>query len=189
MVRKKARDDHKTPIHPLVWVLMAAVVVFGILVIMDSAGGPATTGAAPVSPAPSTDARIAPDFSLVRADGGMMGIGDLRGKVVILDFWATWCAPCKREIPDFIDLQKTYGDRGLVVMGVALDKRDAVDAFIEQQGINYPILYGDKQISQLYGGITGIPTTFIIDRDGVIREKFVGYRPRKTFEEAIKKLL
>ncbi|NOY05267.1 MAG: TlpA family protein disulfide reductase, partial [Chlorobi bacterium] len=141
------------------------------------------------SPVPLSDSRIAPDFSLVRADGGTMGIGDLRGKVVILDFWATWCAPCKREIPDFIDLQKTYGDQGLVVMGVALDKRDAVDAFIEQQGINYPILYGNENVSQLYGGITGIPTTFIIDRDGFIQEKFVGYRPRKTFEEAIKKLL
>ena len=87
---------------------------------------------------------------------------------MILNFWATWCAPCRLEIPYFIELQKRYGDRGLAVIGVSLDEQgpDVVKEFVKQLGVNYPIVIGNEKITEAYGGIEGIPTTFVIDRQG-----------------------
>jgi peroxiredoxin len=132
---------------------------------------------------------VAPAFQLPNLSGKSVSLKDFKGKVVILDFWATWCPPCRMEIPGFIDLQKSYGAKGLQVVGVALDQPDRVKSFVAANGINYPVVLGNNQIVSSYGGITGIPTTFLIDKEGRIVEKFEGMRPKETFETAIKKLL
>lgn len=133
----------------------------------------------------------APDFTLPTIYGDSLSLSDYKGKAIILDFWATWCPPCVQEIPDFIELYNKYKDKGLVIIGVSLDRGSVSDvkSFCEDIGIDYPIVMGNDRVSQKYGGIRGIPTTFIIDRDGMIVNKFVGYRPPEVFEAEVKKLL
>ena len=131
----------------------------------------------------------APAFTLPEVGGASYSLRDAKGKVVILNFWATWCGPCKREIPDFIELQRRYGERGLQILGVALDDRGPVEEYTATNGLNYHVLIGDGQIAQLYGGITSIPTTFIIDRSGKIVNSFVGLQPKDVWLAEIEKLL
>ncbi|MFQ5867738.1 MAG: TlpA disulfide reductase family protein [bacterium] len=133
----------------------------------------------------------APDFTLSKLDGNSLTLSDFKGKVIILNFWATWCPPCRMEIPDFVELYEKYKDEGLLIIGVNLDGGDSrsVKQFLEKYKINYPIVLGNVKVTEDYGGIRAIPTTFVIDRNGNIREKYVGYRPRATFEDQAKKLL
>ena len=133
----------------------------------------------------------APDFALEDLDGDVVRLSDHKGKVVFLNFWATWCPPCRAEIPYFIDLVEKYGDDGFEVVGIALDPHDfsKVQTFVDQQGINYTILYDTKNVQGMYGGIQSIPTTFVINRDGKVVEQIVGSRPKNVFESTIKKWL
>lgn len=133
----------------------------------------------------------APNFTLKDLNGNTFQLSDVKGKVVILDFWATWCPPCRMEIPHFEELHQEYKSKGLAVIGIALDRGGAsqVKPFVEINRVSYLVLMGDGIVTEAYGGIRGIPTTFVIDRDGNIREKFVGYRSKEVFEETIKKLL
>lgn len=133
----------------------------------------------------------APAWELKDVDGKTVKSSDFDGKVVILDFWATWCPPCKMEIPGFVELQKKYGDKGLVVIGVSLDEQGpgVVKPFMEQFAINYPVVMGDAKIVQDFGGIEGIPTTFVIDRKGNVISGHTGYAPKETFEKEVEPLL
>ena len=131
----------------------------------------------------------APQFTLSGVHGETIALSAYRGKVVVLDFWAPWCPPCRQEIPDFIALQNAYASKGLQVIGVGLDKPQNIASFEVQEGINYPVALGNNDVADLYGGVDGIPTTFIIDRQGNIRRKFVGYTDKGTFENEIKRLL
>lgn len=139
----------------------------------------------------------APAFTLQNAQGQNVSLADFKGKVLILDFWATWCPPCRDEIPHFIELLKEYGEKGLQVVGVSVDQQgwDVVKPFIEQNHMNYPVLMADKEVYKAYQEIIepnqrgGIPFTFVIDRNGKITEQFVGYRDKSVFEAAIKPLL
>jgi peroxiredoxin len=131
----------------------------------------------------------APEFTLQNQDGKNVKLSDYKGKIVILNFWATWCAPCRAEIPDFMDLYKTYQKKGVVILGVALDDQDKVIKFAKDKKINYPILLGTQEVSGLYGGISAIPTTFILNRKLEIVKNYVGQRPKETFENDIKELL
>jgi cytochrome c biogenesis protein CcmG, thiol:disulfide interchange protein DsbE len=134
---------------------------------------------------------MAPDFTLKDLSGEDFSLSATNGKVVILDFWATWCPPCRMEIPHFEALYKEYKGRGLEIVGIALDQGGASDVipFVKTNDVTYPIVIGNNDVAAAYGGIRGIPTTFILDRSGAIVEKFVGYREKEVFEEAIKKLL
>ena len=134
----------------------------------------------------SVSAQEAPDFTLTDLNGDEFSLSDHKGKVIILDFWATWCGPCRMEIPGFVELQDKYGD-DVVVVGVSLDKGGpkAVVPFAKEYEINYPVVYGDGTVVQAYGGIRGIPTTFIIDRNFNIQRKYVGYKPHSVFESDI----
>ena len=133
---------------------------------------------------------MAPDFVMQDQDGKDVRLADHRGKVVVLDFWATWCPPCRKEIPGFVNLHNNYQAKGVEVVGVSLDRSWApVKPFMQEYRINYTIVLGDQQLTEMYGGFTGIPTTFVIDRNGVIRDKHTGYMPESTFEEAVKLLL
>ncbi len=137
----------------------------------------------------------APDFTLKNLEGKDVSLSDFKGKIVFLNFWATWCPPCRREIPSFIELVDKYRDDGFTVVGIAVDPReftnniDKVKPFAESMGINYPVLYDSKGVSQLYGGIQSIPTTFVINRQGKVVGRIVGSRPKDVFESIIKDLL
>jgi len=133
----------------------------------------------------------APSFTLHDLNGNKVSLSDYKDKVVILDFWATWCPPCIKEIPHFIELYNEYKNQGLVIVGISVDQAGVgvVKAFNRKYKINYPILMADNQVSIAYGNITGIPTTFVIDQAGMIRRMYVGYRDKTVFEEDIKELL
>jgi len=133
----------------------------------------------------------APEFTLTDISGKSVNLSDFKGKVVILDFWATWCGPCKMEIPHFIDLYKEYKEHGLEIVGVALDRQGIakVVPFVESKGIEYVSLIGNQQVVGLYGGVRSIPTTFVIDREGRIVSKHIGYRDKGTFEKEVVPLL
>lgn len=131
----------------------------------------------------------APYFELKDLNGKTVKLSDFSGKVVVLDFWATWCGPCKKGIPEFVELQKTYSKQGVTIVGVALDDYDAVKKFYKDYQMNYPVLMGTNDIVKLYGGIRGIPTAFIVGKDGTIRQRYEGYRPKEIFEKEIKTAL
>jgi len=129
------------------------------------------------------------EFTLNDINGNRVTLADYSGKVVILDFFADWCPPCRQEVPDFIDLEKQYGDKGFSMIGVALVDRNAAKAFSDKMGVNYPILIDDGNVSAAYGPISSIPTTFVIDKEGKIAKVYIGYRSKDVFEKDIKELL
>lgn len=133
----------------------------------------------------------APPWALQDLRGKTVNLSDFRGKVVVLDFWATWCPPCREEIPHFVDLQKQYGGQGLAVVGVSLDDvgPDAVADFVKKNNVNYTIVMGNGDVTERYGHIQGIPTTFVIDRDGNIVSKHAGFTEASVIEGDVKKLL
>ncbi len=119
--------------------------------------------------------RPAPEFSLTDLNHKRLDLCALRGKVVLLDFWATWCAPCQVEMPHFVNWQKEYGERGLQVIGISMDD-DAgpVRNLYRRLRVNYPVAMGDARLGETYGGIYGLPVTFLIDRNGMIRAEYQG---------------
>src|SRR6266436_1925265 len=125
----------------------------------------------------ATDSRIAaPDWQLSDVEGKPVKLSDFKGKVVILDFWATWCPPCRAEVPDFVRLQAKYRDKGLSVVGLSLDAEGAkvVRPFAEEYNVNYVMLIANDETTRSFGGVVGIPTTFVLDRTGKIVSKFIG---------------
>lgn len=134
---------------------------------------------------------VAPDFELKDINGKMVKLSDFRGKAVVLNFWATWCPPCKTEIPWFEDLQNRYGGQGLAVVGVALDDSSEADIaeFAKEMKMNYPVLLGKEETSDLYGGVDALPTTFYIDRSGKIITTVPGLADRREIEDNIIKAL
>jgi len=139
----------------------------------------------------STQPHPAPDFNLSQPTGGpSLKLSDYRGKVVLLDFWATWCEPCRAEIPHFVDLQNKYAAQGLQIIGVSMDDSpDPVPAFSKQFKMNYPVVMGNAKIGEQYGGVLGLPIAFLIDRQGQIRKKHIGATEAPVFEKEITDLL
>ena len=129
----------------------------------------------------------APAWKLMDVDGKPVSLAEFKGKVVILDFWATWCPPCRTEIPGYIALQKKYASEGLAVIGVSVDTDGVapVKKFVKDMGINYVVVMANDDIQNAYGPIQGYPTTFIIDRDGQIRGMKLGRKPAADFEKDV----
>jgi peroxiredoxin len=143
-------------------------------------------GAKPVKPAP------APTWTLKDVDGKPVPWSQFKGQVVVVDFWATWCPPCRTEIPGYVALQKKYAADGVTFIGISVDGDDsipAVKAFVKQFNINYLILMANDTVQDAYGVNQGYPTTFIIDRDGTIRNKKVGREPTPDFEKEVLSVL
>jgi peroxiredoxin len=140
---------------------------------------------------PAKDRKLAPDFSLKDAAGKVVKLSDFKGKVVLLNFWATWCGPCKLEIPWFIDFQQSYRDRDFAVLGVSFDDDGwtSVKPYVEQKKINYPVVIGTEEVSNLYGGVEALPTTFMIDREGRIAAVHEGLAGKSEYQNEILDLL
>ena len=167
----------------VVAVVAAAMLYFGFHMARRS-GGPE----APMILGHSTPA---PDFTLESLDGKNMRLSDLRGKAVLLNFWATWCGPCKIETPWLVELQREYGAQGLQVIGVAMDdsSKDDIAKFAHDMGVNYPVLLGKEAVGDAYGGVPALPESFFIGRDGKIVDRIIGLKGRGEIEDSIKKAL
>lgn len=169
--------------------IVVIVVVFFMLV----AGRRFRKNAAPGATLTTGDVKgaVAPDFTLKTIDGKDVKLSDLRGKAVLLNFWATWCGPCKIEIPWFMELEKQYASQGLVIIGVAMDDdaKDVVPKFAQDMKIDYPVLLGTEQVADQYGGVEGLPMTFYIGRDGKIVKRIAGLTSHSDIEESIKAAL
>ncbi len=154
----------------------------------DRQQAPATAGASSAA----VKGAVAPDFALRKVGGGTLRLSDLRGQAVIVDFWDTWCPPCRRALPHLQELQDEYGDR-LTVVGVAFgrDGEAAVAKFLAERNLTFPSVLMDEkyQTAQDYGGLQSIPTTFLLDQDGVIREIWIGGYGKADYEAALKLVL
>lgn len=176
----------------LVGSVLAVLLVAGLYLLNRYWITPALTvsGTAPRSLQAKGDHPLAPAFSVTDLSGRTLNLADYKGKVVLLDFWATWCGPCRVEIPGFVQLQNRYRDQGLVVIGVSIDDGpEPVREFYKEYKMNYAVAMGSEKLGALYGGILGLPTTFLIGRDGRIYAKHVGATDLSVFEEEIKQLL
>lgn len=163
------------------------VVLFCALTILPSGGLKAQrTNAAAFAGA----GRPAPALARPAIDGGRVDLSQLRGKVVLLNFWATWCAPCQAEMPTFVGWQNSYAAQGLKIVGVSMDD-DAgpVRRMAARLRLNYPVVMGDEKIGAQFGGVLGLPVTYLIDRRGILRARFQGETDTKKILAALKPLL
>ncbi len=133
----------------------------------------------------------APNFKLKTQDGKVFELSKLKGKVVAVNFWTTWCGPCRKEIPGFMEVYEQYKDKGLEIVGVSLDQQgwQVVKPYLERSKISYPIVIGDGDLAKAYGGIDAIPATFIVDKQGNVARKHVGFMSKGEFENIVKGLL
>jgi len=187
-IRAIKEEEFVVKRDPVVIIVVAMVVtvmlVFGFQMARRNSGGVANAG-------PSMKGVTAPDFTLESLDGKTVRLSDFRGKGVLLNFWATWCQPCKIEMPWFAELQKQYGPQGLQIVGVAMDDASPkeIAEFAQDLGVNYPILVGKEAVGDAYGGVQFLPATFYIGRDGKVVDKVFGLKGRGEIEENIKKAL
>ncbi len=166
-----------------------------MLFIMNNTNGEPEEGPLPpgYNPNSITSERIAPDFELPTTDGKKLKLSDYKGKIVIVDFWATWCPPCRRGIPDLVSLKNEYKD-DLEIIGISVDKitrgtEGRIVPFMKEYGINYPVVHGTFEVAEKFGGIRSIPTSFVIDREGKIAAQYVGLVPKANYIQAIKGIL
>jgi thiol-disulfide isomerase/thioredoxin len=173
---------------PVVLIVVAMIVtvmlVFGFRMARRPSGGN--------SAATGMKGQVAPDFALESLDGKTIHLSDFRGKAVALNFWATWCEPCKIETPWLVELQNQYGPNGFQVVGVSADEGDSKDdvaKFTKSMGVNYPILLGKENVINDYGGVQFLPETIYINRDGKVVDKVFGLKGKGEIEDYIKKSL
>lgn len=134
--------------------------------------------------------RRAPEFARQDLRGQTVGAAQSRGKVVLLNFWATWCAPCQLEMPVFSKWEKQYGPQGLLVIGISMDDdAEPVRKLLQRLKVDYPVAMGDAAVGKKYGGVLGLPETFLIDRSGVVRAQFQGEADLNKIEASLKNLL
>jgi peroxiredoxin len=170
-------------------VILRSIAALSLAVALFTGCSTSTTVKAAVKP--DKQRKAAPNFTLKDGTGQTVKLSDYRGKVVLLNFWATWCGPCKIEIPWFIEFQQSYKDKSFTVLGVSMDDDGwkAVRPFVAQSKINYPIVVGTEETSQQYGGIDALPTTFVIDQEGRIASIHQGLVSKSEYEKEIRDLL
>jgi thiol-disulfide isomerase/thioredoxin len=167
---------------------VSLVAVIALALAGGSCGSPKSVSAAVK---PEKDRRTAPEFSLKDSQGRPVKLSDFKGKVVLLNFWATWCGPCKIEIPWFIDFEKRYKDRGFAVVGISMDEDgwETVKPYLEEKKINYRVMIGSDALADLYGGVQSLPTSFMLDQQSRIASVHVGLVSKSTYENEIIHLL
>jgi peroxiredoxin len=177
---------------PVVLIVVAMVVSLMLVFGFNLARRSESPGAAAAA---KVQGQMAHDFTLQSLDGKTVRLSDFRGKAVLLNFWATWCEPCKIEMPWFVEIQKQYGAQGLQIVGVAMDDADTEDIakFAKDMNIDYPILVGKESVRDTlasdYGGVQFLPETFFISRDGKVTGKVFGLKSRSDIEDEVKKVL
>lgn len=139
----------------------------------------------------SQSGKKAADFTLETVDGKKITLSELRGKVVLVNFWATWCGPCVKEIPDFLKVYEAYKSKGFEIVGISLDRGGwkQVTPFVERMKISYPVVIGDARLVEAYGNFNAIPTTFLLDKNGNIVTKHTGLMTKAQLEEHLNRLL
>jgi thiol-disulfide isomerase/thioredoxin len=169
--------------------LLVVVVVVGLAGCNRNPASPAQPRAAVASG--EVGSRL-PDFALKDLHGNVLSSASLQGKVVLIDIWATWCQPCKKEMPGYQKLLDQYGSRGFAVVGlkseIMTDTEDPI-RFAKEIGVHYPLAVASPDVVQKFGGIEGLPTTMIYDRQGILRKKVIGFEYTDNFESALKPLL
>jgi thiol-disulfide isomerase/thioredoxin len=174
IVRQNGSEDHAERIEPEAY---------------DAIFGPPESREAPARQA--FEAVPVPAFELDAMDGSSYVMEERKGKVVIINFWATWCGPCRFEIPELVELQDEYGPEGFEVLGISMDDGgfEVVRPFADEMDINYPIVVDHGSVASQFGGVYGLPTTFIVDRQGMIQERIIGIVTRRSLEPRIQILL
>ena len=165
-----------------------AFAAFLIMAVLCSCSASSSTKAASKA---SKERKPAPEFTLTDANGSSVKLSDYRGKVVLLNFWATWCGPCTLEIPWFIELEQQYKSKGFEVLGVSMDDDGwkVIKPYVAERKVNYRVLLGNDSVSQLFGGVDALPTSFVIDRDGKIAAVHVGLAEKDEYVTEIENLL
>ena len=152
---------------------------------------PSQTAAAAGSPAALMQGKMAPGFTLVDTDGKKVSLSDYKGRPVLINFWATWCAPCKLEMPWFQEYREKYKGQGFEILGIAEDDapKDEIVKTAKKSGVGYPVLLTDNKVANLYGGVDSLPTSFYVDKTGTVVEETVGLAGKDEVEANIKKLI
>ena len=166
--------------HPTI--VRSALCLAGLLAFTLAACKPKGDLAAPAPP------KTAPAWKLKDLDGRLVSSDQFKGKIVVIDFWATWCPPCRAEIPGYVALQEKYGKDGLAMVGISLDSQgpEEVKQFVAKNHMNYTVVMGDESVVAAFGGVEAIPTTFIVDRQGNIRDQKVGAEELAAFEQRLR---
>jgi len=145
-----------------------------------------------LAPALAATVKKMPDFSEDTVLGqSKIDSASLRGQVVLVNFWATWCPPCRKEIPSLIEMQEKYRARGFTILGISMDEggRKVVSKFLEKLGVNYPVIIGDTSLARGFGGVMGVPASFLVDREGNVVKRYDGYVSEKVLSGEIEQLL
>jgi len=169
-------------------VIWAVVIIVIAIMLFASAFSRRHTRGGGSAPTGQLKGNPAPEFNLQSLDGKAVRLADFHGKAVLLNFWATWCQPCKIEMPWFEEMQKQYGLDGFQVVGIAMDDagKDEIAKFAKEMGVNYPILVGTESVGDAYGGVQFLPSTFFIDRDGKVVDHIFGLKSRSEIEDDIR---
>jgi len=171
--------------------ILARLTAAALLSVLLAACAPSSEQTTQAAVKPNRERHTAPDFSLKDVNGATVRLSDYRGKVVLLNFWATWCGPCKFEIPWFIEFEQANKDRGFAVIGISMDEEGwaVVKPFVAAMNVNYRTLLGDDSIAELFGGIDALPTSFLIDREGKVASMHFGLINKSIYENEIQELL
>lgn len=169
----------------LIWVILVGVLAFSAFAFSRKPS--AYVSGARSEPASST---ISVGFTLKDISGQTVRLSDFEGKIVIVNYWATWCPPCLAEVPGLVSIYEKYKDKGVVVIGITLDEsRESVLRFVEDYSVTYPILFSTRQVLRDYGNLRSIPTTFILDQKHKLVDRVRGYEHPSYFEQQIQRLL
>ncbi len=169
---------------------LTSLLITGAVLWYAGCGGSVAPPAPGETPprAGSAETKPAPDVTLVDLDGAEWRLAEGAGQVRLVDFWATWCAPCREEIPMFKELYETYKDRGFTLLAVSDESPEVLREFVARHQIPYPNLIGNEEVSERFG-VLALPMAFLVDGEGRIVKTFVGPKPRRVFESAIEALL
>ena len=163
-------------------------VAFGLACSGSNSSSATTAAVATDGAEVAGDPSLAPEFELATLDGTVVRLSDSAGKVRLIDFWATWCAPCREEIPMLNELHEGYRDQGLTILAISDEDADIVGPFAEEYGVNYTNLVGGEDTFVEYGA-PALPTAYLLDGEGRIVETYVGPKPKKVLEKKIRELL